>query len=605
VFSRRISIEKELRDEIVALRVRLQVSEALAGQLQKENAAVKEENARLLGEISKKDAELAKTRSERDDYCQQAVQRQEELRWYQVLRFGSSSHKTTDHATESPDQFLLFTDPADQVLIEAARKRTATVAAHVREHISHRRLIPPHFPRNVIPHELAEDERMCLECDIPHPMKDIGVASTRECYRLTPPQISVDRHEQHKYACQKGSGGVVVAPIPPSILPKSMASPSLLSHLVTKRADFASPVYRTCRELKQWGLDLPTPTACRWVNTVGLKVAPVVNMMGNSLFEAPLMQIDETTLQVLNSDDKAPTTPHFMVVRAGGTPDKRVIIYSYIPSRTRAELKALLIGPNGPYQGKLLSDGLERYDEICAELNLLHFGCWQHARQYFVKAAKVSDLPGIRSLAEVALEDYISKIFKVETNLEKMRADLAQKGQLLLPQQVQEIRQQESKPLVDGFKDWVDKLLPGTPPQSAIGKALAYTTSQWPKLALFLDHGDVPIHNNLPEQQNKHFAVGRKNWLFNQHEIGAKASANLYSLVLTCRLHDVVPFEYCEYLFEHLPAVMGDADTEALLPWNVKPVLQRRKKQEQEAARKKAEEEAARRKAETAVWKAA
>jgi hypothetical protein len=41
-------------------------------------------------------------------------------------------------------------------------------------------------------------------------------------------------------------------------------------------------------------------------------------------------------------------------------------------------LKQLLMDPDGTaYRGKLLTDGLERYDEICAELNLLHFGCMQ------------------------------------------------------------------------------------------------------------------------------------------------------------------------------------------------------------------------------------
>lgn len=590
MFSRRISnSEKQLRDDAVALRARLHVSEALVGQLQKENADLKEENARLSAEISKKDAELAQTRCERDQYCQQAVQRQEELRWYQIQHFGAPA-KTTDHATDNQNQLLLFTDPGDSAVVEAARKRTTTVATHVRVHSGGRRLIPSHFPRNVIPHELAEAERMCYDCETPHPMTDIGVESVRECYRVTPPQISVDRYERHKYACQKGSGGVIVTPVPPTILPKSMASPSLLAQLVTKRTSFASPIYRTCRELKTWGLDLSTATACRWVNTVGLKVTPVVDMMGRGLFEGPLMEADETYVQVLKSEHKEPTSNHFMVVRAGGTPDKRVIIYSYLPSRTKEGLQALFIGPNGPYQGMLLTDGLGLYDDICMDLGLLHFGCWQHARQYFVKATTVSNLPGIRSLADTALVEYISKIFKVETRIDKLRAELAQNGQPLPPDQVREIRQRESKPLVEGFKEWVDKLLPGTPPQSLLGKALSYTTSQWPKLVRFLDHGDVPIHNNGVEQQNKHFAVGRKNWLFHQNEVGAKASANLHSLDLTCRVHDVIPFLYFEYLFEYLPAANCVADIAALMPWNVKPILERRRKEGQEAARIKAQQ---------------
>ena len=51
----------------------------------------------------------------------------------------------------------------------------------------------------------------------------------------------------------------------------------------------------------------------------------------------------------------------------------------------------------------------------------------------------------------------------------------------------------KSAPAVKKFKDWVDTLLPGTPPNSALGKALAYCERQWPKLVLFLEHADVPI----------------------------------------------------------------------------------------------------------------
>jgi len=83
-----------------------------------------------------------------------------------------------------------------------------------------------------------------------------------------------------------------------------------------------------------------------------------------------------------------------MVVRAAGPPGKRIILYDYIPWRTREALKQLLVRPDGPYRGKLLTDGLEHYDEICEELKLPHFGCWQHLRAYFFKTRKVSQLPG-------------------------------------------------------------------------------------------------------------------------------------------------------------------------------------------------------------------
>ena len=95
-----------------------------------------------------------------------------------------------------------------------------------------------------------------------------------------------------------------------------------------------------------------------------------------------------------------------MVVRAAGPPGKRIILYDYIPSRTREALKQLLVRPEGQYTGKLVTDGLEHYDDICEELKLLHFAagstCASTFTQYFYKARKVSQLPSIRTLANTA-----------------------------------------------------------------------------------------------------------------------------------------------------------------------------------------------------------
>lgn len=596
MLSSRFTSAHQLLDKNAELTARLQLAESRESQALSENALLKAENASLKEENKKLTSDCA-------ELSQQVVNLREELRWYREQQYGPGSQKTTDCATQNPDQRLLFDDPEVLGIIAAAQKadqeRTTRVAAHVRKHTGERRAIPKHFPRNLITHDIPEGQRMCTQCDEPHPLDCIG-SDESECYRIKPAEISVDKHVRLKYACKKRKAGVVIAPVPLVILPKTNASPSLLSHLITKKFDYAMPVFRTCRELQHSGLELSTATACRWVNAVGREVVPVVNLMGDALFAGALIEMDETYLQVLKSG-KAPTSDHFMVVRVGGTPGQRIILYSYIPSRTRAALRELLIGPGGPYQGKLLSDGLGHYDEICAELNLPHFGCWQHLRQYYFKAHKVTELASSRSLADEALVEYIRPIFKVEADIEQRRA----KGEVLTPDDVVQIRQERSKPLLDQFKGWVDKLLPATPPKSAVGKALAYTTSQWDKLARFVDHGDVPIHNNTAEQQNKHYAVGRKNWVFNYNEIGAKASANLYSLVLTCRANGVIPFDYLEYVFEFLPVAKGVEDIEALLPWRVKPILEERRREQQETARKKAEEEAARRKAEQSLRKAA
>src|SRR5262249_6359827 len=108
-------------------------------------------------------------------------------------------------------------------------------------------------------------------------------------------------------------------------------------------------------------------------------------------------------------------------------------------------------------------------------------------------------------------------------------------------------------------------------------KALSYCVNQWPKLIRHLDHPDVSAHNNLAERQIKQYATGRKCWMFVHDEVGAKASANLFSLVMTARANGAEPFVYLSEVFKQLPKAKTVADFEALLPWHVKATLEARK----------------------------
>jgi hypothetical protein len=130
--------------------------------------------------------------------------------------------------------------------------------------------------------------------------------------------------------------------------------------------------------------------------------------------------------------------------------------------------------------------------------------------------------------------DYIRPVYQVEERIKALREEHAARGEVLPLQAVWALRQEESKPILEKFKAWVDDLLPGTPPNSALGKALGYTARQWPKLVRHLDHAEMPIDNNYIERQIKSYATGRRAWLFAYDAAGAQASANLYSLVMTC-----------------------------------------------------------------------
>jgi transposase len=84
---------------------------------------------------------------------------------------------------------------------------------------------------------------------------------------------------------------------------------------------------------------------------------------------------------------------------------------------------------------------------------------------------------------------------------------------------------------------------------------------------------DVPAHNNYVENLIRPFSQGRRVWLFANNPLGARASANLYSLVATARANGIEPGSYLNFLFDNLPATETVDALEALLPWNARSSL--------------------------------
>jgi transposase len=505
---------------------------------------------------------------------------EEEVRWLKGQLYGRSSERLTDSGV-SADQKMLFNEAEVLAAIEAAEaldeQRTTIIAAHERKarpHSGGREPIPAHLPRKEIPHDPPAHEKWCT-----HEHEGVCWARERigeevsERYHFEPAKVWVERHVYPKYACRHCHQGVTVAAAIKNILPKSNASASLLAHVVTSKFDDGLPIFRICRQLERQEVRLSPGTMGTWVNTVGSEtVMPLINLMNDDLLAEPLVQMDETYLQVLQSE-KAPSSEHYMVVRAAGPPGRRIVLFTYVPSRTAAALKELLIGSDGPFRGKLLTDGLELYDIVSESLGLQHFGCLQHCRTYYHKALKVTELPSGRALAKVAMEDYLGKVFKTERDLKDLHEERLRTGGTLELDEILKLRREKSAPVFAAFKRWVEDLLPGVPLQSALGKALAYTIKQWQKLVRHLEHPDVPAHNNYLENLIRPFSQGRRIWLFANNPFGARASANLYSLVATARANGLEPCAYLNFLFENLPAADTVEALEALLPWNARSSL--------------------------------
>jgi transposase len=316
---------QQILGENAELNARLKLAESIAAQRLTENQALKQA--------------LEQIRAERAHYCERVVLLEEELNWIKSQYFGSVSQKQ-DAATVDPNQPMLFNEAEVLAAIAAAdeahQQRTTQVKAHEKKHTGGRKAIPEHFPRIPIEHDLPEEQKICTKCPTPHPLERIG-RELRECYRYEAPRISVEEHIRWTYACTQTHEHVITAPKPPTLLPKTMASPSLLAHLVTAKFEDNIPLHRVSRQLERSGMDLSPGTAGTWVNIVGgKKVVPLIKLLNAGMFIESLWHMDESPLQLLKSD-KAPSSDHFMVVRAAGPPGRRIILYDYIPPAPRRD----------------------------------------------------------------------------------------------------------------------------------------------------------------------------------------------------------------------------------------------------------------------------
>lgn len=214
----------------------------------------------------------------------------------------------------------------------------------------------------------------------------------------------------------------------------------------------------------------------------------------------------------------------------------------------------------------LMSDGYSAWRTI---RKATHFGCLAHARRLFVKAdkaaAKKTDsgkqkMPNAR--VAKALE-YFQALYRVEA---LAKGDLP--AGLTRADYTYDLRQKHSMPLLESFKAWLDELALKVAPQSLLGKAIAYTRNQWEYLSRYVTDGCAAIDNNVIERDIRPFATSRKSWLFSDTVDGAKASATIYSLVLTCRACGVEPYDYLLHVLTELPQRAPDADVTDLLPFN-------------------------------------
>ena len=420
-----------------------------------------------------------------------------------------------------------------------------------------RKPLPKDLPREVVVIDIADEDKVCACCN--DELHKIGEDKS-EKLEFIPAKVTVIETVRPKYACRACekdgiSNTIKQAPVPASIIPKGYATPSLLSQIITSKYQYGLPLYRQESLFKQYGIELSRKTMADWMMKSQLALQILYERLREILLQQSVIQADETTLKVIGEDKTTcymwlyccgTDSPNNNSPDAGGSPMPNIVLYDYQASRSGQCAADFLDG----YSGYLQVDGYQGYAKTQATL----VACMAHARRKFVEA-ETAQPKGKTGKANMAL-NHIQKLYRIETKIKGKTAE-----------EKYRVRQAEALPLLIQFKGWLDESVLHVPPKTTLGKALAYSLNQWPKLIRYIEDGNLNIDNNRAERAIKPFVIGRKNWLFSNTANGAKASATLYSMIQTAKANGLVPYDYLNYLLSEIPTLQPEQSIDHLLPW--------------------------------------
>ncbi|ENG7686722.1 IS66-like element ISAba24 family transposase, partial [Acinetobacter baumannii] len=407
---------------------------------------------RKLAQKDKRIAKLERVNQQLSDKLQQLLERYN-LKKYQKFSPSSETYEGDGEVLNEAEQLIedesVATEPDNQTT-ESAEK-----AAKPR-----RPRIAPELPRVDVIHDI--DDKTCTCCG--HALHQMG-EEVSEQLEFVPAQIRVLRNVRLKYSCRQCETNgtkveIKIADVPPAVIPKSMATPSLLAQIISSKMHYGLPLYRQEQLFNQAGIELSRQTMSRWLISCAEKLKPLLALMKAELLKQPVLWADETTVNVL---DVEKSTCYMWVYGCGleQSTGPKLVLFDYQDSRSSIHPTDFLAG----FAGYLQVDGYAGYEKTHATL----VGCWAHARRKFVEAQKAQG-KGKTGKADVAL-NHIQKLYALESQLKTVP-----------PDKKYDARQTLAKPLLEQFKSWLDKSSESVTKESLLGAAITYSLNQWPKL---------------------------------------------------------------------------------------------------------------------------
>lgn len=485
-----------------------------------------EERQQLLGEIAKRDAEIVVLKQTIDALCRRV--------------FGKSSEQL------DASQLELFDPPKKAPAADPADHGPAAEDNQVRRQ-RRKQPRPPRIPEHLpVVEQVLDPPEVLAE---PDQWRRIG-EEVREQLDYKPGRFLRVRLVRGKYV-RKGEvlAKPVVAPLPPCLLERCIATPGLIAEIIDNRFVCHLPYYRQAEIFARQGVAFHRKTLCDWAALGAHWLSSIYRAIQHEHWRSRYRQFDETPVDYLEpGSGKAQAGYLWTSNIPGGT-----VIYHWRAGRDAGGV-AELFGPDGPTACTIQCDGYEAYPAWAKDKrHIVLAGCHAHLRRKFFEA----EAQAPRLVAWLLHQ--IGHLYRIETELREAKAGPALR---------EAVRASQSRMIHRRLKAVIDRLaLRAILPKSKLGKALRYAVNQWRKLEVYLGDGRIEIDNNLVENAIRPTKLGAKNWLFiGCREAGQKA-AILYTIVENCRRLGIDTREYLEDVLTRLPA-MKDREAVELIPEN-------------------------------------
>ncbi len=480
------------------------------------------------------------------------------IAWFERQMYGQKRERFI--APVDPTQLSLeFGEETVEVAPEDAKQ---IIAAHERtkpdKENAHKGRVP-------IPADLPRVEEVIEPEEDTSEMTRIGEDIT-EIIEITPGRVWVRRIVRPRYArtdtAQQeleekaaadgttAAGQIVQASLPEMAFPRLKAGVSMLVYILVSKYVDHLPLYRIAQQFARHKLKIPDSTLGNWVTSACEHLLPLYKVYEVLVFLSTYLQIDETTIKVLE-DGKGKC--HLGYLWAVYDPVRQYPFFFYQTGRDHRHPKKLL----ERFSGALQADGYSVYETLNAKLpNLFLVNCMAHIRREFFEA-KSND----ENRANAALT-FIQQLYKVEQEAREQQMTSDQRAKLRL---------EKATGPFSAFKKWCIEEYQKVLPQSAMGKAIAYALRRMDNMALYLIHGDIEIDNNLVENIIRPVAIGRKNYLFAGSHEAAQRTAMLYTFFALCKHHSINPEEWLQDVLNRI-AFTKPSQLPQLLPPFWKPL---------------------------------